>query len=109
MAYLVVSRLLLLQMYAAAPMSDHIHRKKNLSLAVQDFTLIFAHDIMMNHAKTFKWYFVMLRIHILAWLWQECITRSLASQTILLGVLWPVGYGKSVLWLVMGRYKSSGH
>ena len=74
-------------------MSDHIHRKKNLSLAVQDFTLIFAHDIMMNHAKTLKWYFVMLRIHILAWLWQECIT-----QCIMAGWLWEecimVGYGK---------------
>ena len=31
-----------------------IHR--NISLAVQNFTLIFAHDIMMDHAKTLKWY-----------------------------------------------------
>ena len=48
---------------------------------------------MMDHAKTLKWYFVMLRIHVLAWLWQECVT-----QCIMAGWLWEeciiVVYGK---------------
>ena len=61
---------------------------------------------MMDHAKTLKWYFVMLRIHVLAWLWQECITQCIMHVRLVMGRVYYSWLWKDMKALVINTHET---